>query len=75
MKTLSKALIFVSAVLIVFTIVMIIVFCIKDSVPDTLITCVFAACTSEIGGCTWIKLSKIKKGDTYEGEDVEEIDE
>lgn len=74
MKTTNKVLIFLFAVLTVFTIAMIITFNRMNSVPDTLITCVFAACLGEFSVLGVIKTSKIKHGnddDEQEDEDYE----
>lgn len=60
MKFSTKVIIAVYATLIIFTVVMIVIFLIKDSVPDTLITCVFAACSVECGALGFIKHGKVK---------------
>ena len=69
--------------LLIFTIVMIVVFCITGSTPDVLIGAVFAACVGEYSVCGMIKKTKekelterLKEGcfedfDDYE-EDIEE---
>lgn len=51
-------LIVIGITLAVFTSTMIVVFCLYQSVPDTLITCVFAALTGECGIMGWIKNNK-----------------
>jgi len=58
MKTSNKILIALGLGLVLFTILMIVIFLYKDSVPDTLITCVFAACTGEFSVLGWIKTTK-----------------
>lgn len=58
----TKAIIAVYGTLIFFTALMIIVFIVKGSVPDTLITCVFGASSIECGALGWIKTTKVKKG-------------
>ena len=62
-KFLDKVLIVIALFLLVFIITMIVIFCIKDSVPDTLIISVFGACTGEVSVCGWIKTIKEKKHD------------
>lgn len=52
--------------LLIFTVGMIVIFCVKDSIPDTLVTCVFGACTGELSIMGWIKASKVKKGEEDE---------
>ena len=47
----------------VFTIAMIALFTVYGSVPDTLITCVFATLGGECGILGWIKTTKEKKQD------------
>lgn len=51
-------LVIVGVILVVFTIAMIRLFTIYGAVPDTLITCVFAACGGEFGIMGWIKTTK-----------------
>lgn len=60
MKTSNKILIMLGVGLVAFTILMIITFFVKDSIPDTLVTCVFAACTGEFSILGWIKTTKEK---------------
>lgn len=60
MKTTNKILIILAVFLLIFTAGMIAIFCVKGEVPDTLITCVFAACTGELSVCGWIKTTKDK---------------
>lgn len=59
-RTMDLILIIVGILLISFTIDMIILFQKYGSVPDTLITCVFAALASECGIMGWIKTTKEK---------------
>lgn len=73
MKFSTKVIIAVYATLIVFTVAMIVIFLIKDSVPDTLITCVFAACSVECGALGLIKHSKVKYD--YDGTEDKAINE
>ena len=58
--TMDVILIIIGIALLVFTITMIIVFLDMGSVPDTLITCVFATFTGECGILGWIKTTKEK---------------
>ena len=60
MKFSTKVIIAVYVTLILFTITMIALFLIKGSVPDSLITCVFAACSVECGALGLIKHGKVK---------------
>lgn len=59
MKALDKTLIFIAILDTLFVIAMIIIFCIYQSVPDSLIIAVFAATFGECGCCSYIW--KIKK--------------
>ena len=68
MKTSNKILVVLGLGLLLFTILMIVIFIIKDSVPDTLITCVFAACTGEFSVLGWIKTTKEKNKNNDEQE-------
>lgn len=68
MKTSNKILVVLGLGLLLFTILMIVIFIIKDSVPDTLITCVFAACTGEFSVLGWIKTTKEKHRNNDEQE-------
>ena len=52
-----------------FTITMIVLFCVYQSVPDTLINCFFACCGSESGFMAVIMVAKKLK----EGRDVTDI--
>lgn len=59
-KTMDVILIIVGAALLAFTIEMIILFKETGMIPDTLVTCVFAALAGECGIMGWIKTSKTK---------------
>lgn len=59
-KTMDLILIVVGIILIAFTVEMIYVFIKYNSVPDTLITCVFGALAGECGIMGWIKTTKEK---------------
>lgn len=54
--TMKKVLIFVGIYLLVFTIVMIVTFWVKGSVPDTLITAVFGGSSVELCAMAGIKI-------------------
>ena len=66
MNTIDKILIACAIAVIVFTITMIVIFCIYQVTPDTLIECVFACCSSELvlSFAIWAvkRHSKDKKG-------------
>ena len=62
-KTMDIALVVVAIIIIAFTIKMINVFEEKSMTPDTLITCVFGACTGELGILGWIKTCKTRHED------------
>ena len=47
MNTIDKILITLASFVFGFTITMIVIFCIYQATPDTLIECVFACCSSE----------------------------
>lgn len=57
---LDKILKIIAIFLLLFVICMIVTFYIKSDVPDTLITCVFGACTGELSIMGWIKTAKEK---------------
>lgn len=57
--TTDAALIFSAVMLILFTVAMIVIFCIKDSTPDALIVAFFGAFGLEGGCCAFIH--KVKK--------------
>ena len=63
MRTMDFILVVVGILLISFTIAMIILFKKYGSVPDTLITCVFASLAGECGIMGWIKTTKEKNKD------------
>ena len=60
LKTLDKILILCAIALALFTIAMIVIFCVYQSVPDTLIISFFAVFSGEAGCCTYIWKSKLK---------------
>lgn len=59
--TTDKALIFSAIMLIIFTIVMVTVFCLYQSVPDSLIVAFFGAFGLEGGYCAFIQKCKKDK--------------
>lgn len=59
-KTSKKVLAFMAIFLLIFITTMIVIFIKHGAVPDTLITCVFAACTGELSILGWIKTTKEK---------------
>ena len=58
--------------LLAFIITMIVIFCVKGYVPDTLIQCVLGAGGLEAIALAWIKASKVKYGDQDSPEESEE---
>ena len=70
----DKVLIFVGALIIIFTVVMIVTFYRYGAIPDTLCTCVFTACTGEAGFMGIIQATKNKYQDReWQKEDREEM--
>ena len=65
LSTLDKILLFCGISVLVFTLIMIVIFCIYQSVPDTLIVSFFGVFTGEgcICWCIWAKKKKIDIGD------------
>lgn len=75
MKTMDIILVIMGALIIAFTVTMIILYVKTGGVPDTLVGCFFGACTGEFGVMGWIKSTKdkylkrdIKKEDKDSGE-------
>lgn len=62
-RTMDLILVIVFICLVAFTVTMIWLFTVCGSVPDTLITCVFAALAGECGVMGWIKTTKDKQQD------------
>ena len=60
---------------VIFTICMIVLFCIYQSTPDVLIGAVFAALFGELGCCTLIYKVKYPKAFKDEEEDTEDNEE
>lgn len=63
MGTMDLILLLVFLCLVIFTVTMIALFTVYGSVPDTLVTCVFATLGGECGILGWIKTTKEKKQD------------
>lgn len=67
---LDKALLFIAILDTLFVITMIVIFCIYQQVPDTLILAVFGATFGECGCCSYIwKHKKIKEKEKYDTEE------
>lgn len=60
LKTMNVVLIVIGIFLLLFTACMIHLYKETGGIPDTLVTCVFAACTGELGVMGWIKSTKDK---------------
>lgn len=74
-KTMDVILIIVGALLVSFTVTMIVVFVKYGAIPDTLCTCVFAALGGECGVMGWIRTTKERHRDRgYELEDREYLE-
>lgn len=63
MKTMDLILVILGVLTIIFTITMIWLFYTRYAVPDTLITCFFAAVTGECGFMGLIKATKVRHED------------
>lgn len=59
-KTMDRILILLAVFLLVFTAVMIALYCTMGGIPDTLCTCVFGVCGGECGAMAWIRTTKDK---------------
>lgn len=69
-KTMDFILCIVAIAAVVFTVVMIQLFKAQGSIPDTLVTCVFAMLGGECGAMAWIKTTKERNQDrSWELED------
>ena len=70
--TMDKVLVVIGVFLLVFVVVMLWLFYVTGSIPDTLCTCVFAICGGECGVMGWIKTTKDRHQERqYELEDRE----
>lgn len=63
LKDLDKYIIFSFTVLIIFTIVCTVIYCLKGDEPETLITAVFGVWGGELLLCAMIKRLKLRKGE------------
>lgn len=70
MKTLDKILVILASYMLVFSIAMIVIFCIKDSVPDTLITCTLGSGSVEAIVMAWITVTKKKYGSEVDNDEM-----
>ena len=71
-KTSNLVLLIMGVFLLAFIICMIVIFCAKGSVPDTLIQCVMGAGGVEALALAWIKSTKVKSGENDSLEESEE---
>ena len=71
-KTMDTILILIGISVFIFTIVMIWLYLMTGSIPDTLCTCFFVACTGECGFMGWIKTAKTRFQDHEWQEQYEE---
>ena len=71
-KTMDFILIMVGISVVVFTVVMIWLYLLTGSIPDTLCTCFFVACTGECGFMGWIKTAKTRWQDHEWQEELEQ---
>lgn len=63
MGAMDRILIVLGVFLLCFIVGMIVIFIKKDSIPDTLVQCVFGACGLEGGVMGWIKTTKERRQD------------
>ena len=61
MGAMDKILIVLGVFLLCFIVAMVVIFIKKDSIPDTLVQCVFGACGLEGGVMGWIKTTKERR--------------
>lgn len=64
-NTIDRVLIFCTAVLLIFTAIMTVIFCVYQSVPDTLIGAVFGAFSVETVNCIMLHKDKKKREEKY----------
>lgn len=68
--TMDKVLVVIGIFLLMFVAIMLWMFYVTGAIPDTLCTCVFAACGGECGVMGWIKTTKDRQRDRkYELQD------
>ena len=60
-KTMDVVLVILGVLTVAFTVTMICIFRTQYAIPDTLVTCYFAAVTGELGAMGWIKTCKEKQ--------------
>lgn len=60
MKTSKVVLIILAIFIVAFTVTCMWLFYLYQSIPDTLVTCVYGLCGSECGVLGWIKVMKTK---------------
>lgn len=72
LKTMDVALVVLLLVMLTFTSVMIWIFLKVGSVPDSLVTAVFAVCGGECGVMGWIKTTKDKINEKKEKKENDE---
>ena len=72
LKTMDVALVILLIVMLAFTAIMIWVFIEVGSVPDSLVTAVFAVCGGECGVMGWIKTTKDKQSNKNKEEKEDE---
>lgn len=63
MGAMDRILIVLGVFLLCFIVAMVVIFIKKDSIPDTLVQCVFGACGLESGVMGWIKTTKERRQD------------
>lgn len=68
MKTMDKILIIVGISLAVFTVTMIVLFCLFREIPDTLCTCFYSAFGGECGVMGIIQMIKTKYNKVHRGD-------
>lgn len=74
MKTSNLILVLLGIFLFTFIVTMIVIFCVKGSVPDTLIQYTLGAGGLEATLLGGIKISKVLKGGNLDGEDSESFE-
>ena len=75
-KTMDTILILLGVAILLFTIVMVWLYLITGSIPDTLCTCFFVACTGECGFMGWITTAKTRYLERdWQLEDEKRLDE
>lgn len=73
-KTSDLCLVLICLLTVAFTVVMIVLFWTHYSIPDTLVTCWFAAVAGEFGVLGWIKTTKVRHEDReWQVEDYEKL--